>query len=153
MGCPTPVALIIFNRPHLTEKVFSQIAAVRPAKLLVVADGPRCPQEVEPCQKSRATIDRIDWVCEVETNYSDINLGCRERIVSGLNWVFSRVDEAIILEDDCLPHSCFFHFCETLLDKYRHDNRVMEIGGGNYQFDKVTEENSYYFSKYAHTNE
>lgn len=148
----TPVVLIIFNRPALVAKVFSVIAKARPQHLFVIADGPRFPREVEPCRKSRAVVDGIDWDCDVKTNYADKNLGCRERIVSGLNWVFSQVDEAIILEDDCLPHFSFFGFCETLLERYRDDNRVMEIGGANYQFGRMTNEHSYYFSKYAHTH-
>src|SRR5688572_21572530 len=123
MSLATPVVLLIFNRPHLTEKVFARVAAVQPAKLFVVADGPRFPEEVEACRKSRAVIDRIDWDCDVQANYADTNLGCRGRIVSGLNWAFSQVDEAIVLEDDCLPQICFFRFCQTLLDMYRADNR------------------------------
>lgn len=36
-----PVAFIIFNRPETTARVFAEIAKAKPAKLLVVADGPR----------------------------------------------------------------------------------------------------------------
>ena len=152
MRFETPVVLILYKRPHLTEVVFSAIAKVKPSRLFLVADGPNRSSEVENCHQARSITQRVDWDCEMQTNFSDQNLGCRERIVSGLNWVFSQVDEAIILEDDCLPHSCFFRFCETLLDKYRHDNRVMEIGGGNYQLGKTRGGGSYYFSKYSHTN-
>ncbi|HSP63874.1 MAG TPA: hypothetical protein VLQ90_12885 [Pyrinomonadaceae bacterium] len=37
----TPVAFFIFNRPDPTARVFAEIARARPARLLVVADGPR----------------------------------------------------------------------------------------------------------------
>ena len=37
----TPVALLMFNRPDLTERVFEEIARARPRTLLVIADGPR----------------------------------------------------------------------------------------------------------------
>ena len=37
----TPVALIIFNRPHHTARVFAEIAKARPERLLLIADGPR----------------------------------------------------------------------------------------------------------------
>ena len=36
----TPVALIIFNRPDSTEKVFEAIRQAKPQKLFVIADGP-----------------------------------------------------------------------------------------------------------------
>ena len=117
----TPVAFIIFNRPDTTEKVFAEIARARPPKLLVIADGPRATRagEAERCAATRAIIGRVDWACELLTNYSDVNLGCKNRVASGIDWVFEQVPEAIILEDDCLPHPTFFRFCEELLDRYR----------------------------------
>jgi len=148
----TPVALLIFNRPDTTQRVFEAIARARPPKLLVVADGPRArrPGEAEKCAQTRAIIERVDWECEVVTNYSEINLGCRNRVASGLDWVFAQVDEAVILEDDCLPHPSFFRFCEDLLERYRHDQRVGMISGDNFQFGTRTGDGSYYFSKYTH---
>ena len=59
-------------------------------------------------------------------------MGCKRRVSSGLNWVFDTVEEAIILEDDCLPHPTFFRFCEELLEKYRNDTRIMHIAGSTY---------------------
>ena len=146
----TPIAFLIFNRPSLTDIVFEAIARAKPQKLLVVADGPRFPGESEKCQKARSVIEKIDWECEVLTNFSQINLGCKQRISSGLDWVFSEVEEAIILEDDCLPAPSFFYFCETLLDHYRHDKRIMHISGNNFQQDRIKTDHSYYYSKYSH---
>lgn len=148
----TPVAFLIFNRPDTTEKVFAAIRQAQPPKLLVVADGPRSdrPGEAEKCQATRAIIDRVDWKCEVLTNYSDVNLGCKARVSSGLDWVFDRVEEAIILEDDCLPDPSFFLFCEKLLNYYRQDERIMVISGDNFQFGRKRTDYSYYFSRYNH---
>jgi hypothetical protein len=148
----TPVAFLIFNRPNTTEKVFEAIRQGKPPKLLVVADGPRQdrPEDVEKCKAARAIIQRVDWDCEVLTNYSDINLGCRNRVSSGLNWVFDTVEDAIILEDDCVPDPTFFRFCEELLEYYRHDQRIMVISGNNFQFGKKRTDYSYYFSVYPH---
>jgi hypothetical protein len=39
------------------------------------------------------------------------------------------VEEAIILEDDCVPRPSFFRFCSELLERYRHDDRIMMIAG------------------------
>jgi len=147
----TPVVLILFNRPHLARAVIGTVAQAKPKQLLIVADGPRSPEEVQKCLEARSVIEDVNWDCEVLTNIAEQNLGCRRRIVSGLNWVFSLVEEAIILEDDCLPHQSFFRYCETLLDYYRHDERVMEISGCNYRKGRIGGEHSYYFSKYYHT--
>lgn len=148
----TPVAFIIFKRPDTTEKVFEAIRQAKPPKLLVIADGPRAdrPGEAEKCEASRAIIERVDWNCEVLTNYSEVNLGCAKRVTSGLDWVFEQVEEAIILEDDCLPDPTFFRFCEELLEKYRHDGRVVSISGQNVQMGRKRTNYSYYFSRYNH---
>ncbi|MDP5337684.1 MAG: glycosyltransferase family 2 protein [Nodularia sp. (in: cyanobacteria)] len=148
----TPVAFLIFNRPDTTQKVFEAIRQAKPPKLLVVADGPRVdrPSDAEKCSAARAIIDGVDWECEVLTDYSDVNLGCKKRVSSGLDWVFSQVEEAIILEDDCLPHPSFFPFCEELLERYREDNRIAVISGQNVQFGRKRTDYSYYFSRYNH---
>jgi hypothetical protein len=148
----TPIAFFIFNRPHLTQKVFDAIRQAQPKILLVVADGSRFDRadETELCAQTRAVIKQVDWDCQVLTNFSETNLGCKRRVSSGLNWVFETVEEAIILEDDCLPHPTFFPFCETLLDYYRHDSRIMNISGENFQFGRQRTQDSYYFSRYNH---
>ena len=148
----TPVAFIIFNRPDTTERVFAEIAKARPPKLLVVADGPRAnrPGEAEKCVATRDIIKRVDWDCEVLTNFSDTNLGCKRRVSSGIDWVFEQVAEAIILEDDCLPHPTFFRFCEELLERYRDDEHVAMISGDNFQSGQRRGDASYYFSRYTH---
>ncbi len=148
----TPVSFLVFNRPETTSRVFEEIRRVRPPKLLVVADGPRPDLlgEAEKCDAVRAIIEQVDWPCEVLKNYSDTNLGCKRRVSSGLDWVFEQVPEAIILEDDCLPNPSFFRFCEELLEKYRDDERVMQIGGCNFQDGIKRGDGSYYFSIYSH---
>jgi hypothetical protein len=149
MSLSTPVAFLIFNRPDLTETVFRAIARARPAKLLVVADGPRSAAEAEKCRQARAVIESVDWDCEVLTNFSEDNLGCKQRVASGLDWIFSSVDEAIILEDDCLPAPSFFGFCEELLDRYRHDMRIMHVCGSNFLAGREQIDQSYYYSRYS----
>lgn len=148
MPLSTPVAFLIFNRPDLTQVVFKAIAKVKPKKLFVIADGPRFPADVEKCEQARAVIDRVNWECEVLTNFSDTNLGCGRRVASGIGWVFSEVKEAIFLEDDCLPIESFFLFCQELLERYRDDKRIMAIGGNNFQSGQKRTAYSYHFSKY-----
>ena len=148
----TPVAFVIFNRPDTTERVFAEITKAKPPKLLVIADGPRANREgeAEKVAATRAIIDRVDWDCEVLTNYSDHNLGCKRRVSTGIDWVFEMVEEAIILEDDCVPDPTFFRYCQELLERYRYDKRIGMISGDNFQFGRQRNQDSYYFSKYVH---
>lgn len=129
----TPVLLVVFNRPDTTARVLSLLRQVRPATLLVVADGPRPnrPDDVERCAATRAVVDHVDWPCEVLRSYADENLQCDPRVQSGIDWAFEHVDELIVLEDDMVPHPSFFPWCEAMLDRYRDDPEVMHISGRN----------------------
>ena len=145
----TPVALIIFNRPESTSRVFSAIAKAKPKKLLIISDGPRKSRAgeeklVEECRRIALS---VDWDCEVLTNFSDINLGCRDRVSTGLDWVFSEVGEAIILEDDCLPSQDFFRFTSELLERFRNDERIGSISG-TYEEGLKASSHSYHFSQF-----
>lgn len=148
----SPVVMIIFNRPDTTDRVFAEVARARPRTLLVIGDGPRetHPGEAELCATTRRVIDQVNWPCNVLTNYADRNMGCRQRVASGLSWVFETVEEAIILEDDCVPEPSFFRFCDELLAHYRTDESVMMISGDNFQQGKLRGQASYYFSRYCH---
>lgn len=141
------VTLIIYNRPNSTNLVFEAIRKIKPDKLFVVADGPKDYNDKIKTDQTRKIIEKIDWECELKTNFSDVNFGCSDRIISGLNWVFEYVDRTIILEDDCLPDSSFFAFCDTLLTHYENDEQVMHISGFNVM-GKFSIKESYFFSKY-----
>ena len=144
----TPVVLMVFNRPSVTSRVFAAIHEARPARLLIVADGPRPdrPDDIFKCAEVRSVLDQVDWPCEVLRNYSETNLGCKMRVSTGLDWVFSQVEEAIILEDDCLPDPTFFRFCQEMLTLYRHDERIMMISGTNLLGEWKSATQSYHFS-------
>lgn len=147
----TPVALCIFDRPHFTELVFGAIAQARPRQLFVFADGPRSSVEAELCTRALAVIKNVDWDCDVRYDVSDVNLGTRHRFATGVDWVFSEVDEAIVLEDDCVPDPTFFPFCEAMVERYRHDPRVMMVSGANYLEHWKEDRQSYHFSRFGGT--
>ena len=146
----TPVAFIIFNRPDVTFRVFERIRRAKPTQLFIIADGPRPERggvEAEKCEQCRSIKDKVDWDCEVHVNFAEKNMGCKNRVYSGISWVFENVDEAIILEDDCLPSLSFFRFCQELLEKYRNDTRIMTIAGSNHDFAEEFDESYNFVSR------
>lgn len=149
----TPILFLIFNRPDTTAQVFEKIRAIKPKHLYVAADGPRPskPNEAALCQQARELVLRnIDWECELHTRFLDENLGCKMAVSSAITWFFENVEEGIILEDDCLPDISFFGFCAELLKYYRNEERIMHIGGANFQDGQQRGTGSYYFSTLAH---
>lgn len=153
--CRSAVALIIFNRPDVTARVFAAIRAARPPTLFVIADGPRSnvANDAARCAAAREAINDIDWPCEVFRKFAPANLGLRRNVSEGLDWVFAQTEEAIILEDDCLPAPSFFSFCDALLDEYRDNKKVGMIAGINPDSSAEDAEGggaSYRFSRYPH---
>jgi len=148
----TPILVIIYNRPDFTEKLYAILSKIKPLKLYVVSDGARNKEEQIAVNKSREIFNLIDWNCDVSYNYSDVNLGLRERISGGISWAFEAEERLIIIEDDCLPSKDFFEFCDSLLNKYENDKSVMTINGCNLnpsQSSKI--EYSYFFSNYSNS--
>jgi len=143
----TPVVFIIFNRPELTKQVFRMISKVKPETLFVISDGPRNKNEKIIVEITRNIIEQVNWKCRIFKKYSDTNLGCRISVASGLDWVFNQVEEAIILEDDCVPNSTFFPYCSELLQKYKDNEKIMMISGNNFIAQKI--EDSYDFSRHS----
>lgn len=152
MSYRTPILLLLYNRPETTEQVFAAIREVRPARLFVAADGPstKRPDDLERCLKTRGVVARVDWDCEVRTLFREENLGCRKAISSAIHWFFEQAEAGIILEDDCLPSSSFFRYCDELLDMYRDCDEVMAVSGDNFQDGRCVTSDSYYFSRYPH---
>ena len=137
----TPVALFIFNRPDVTSQTFSRIAMIKPEVLLIISDGARSFVEGEQVlvERTRKIIDNVNWPCKLITNFSERNLGCRNRMITGISWVFENVSEAIILEDDCLPTLTFFEFVEEMLNKYRNSSDVFSIAGSCFTGDTTAD--------------
>jgi hypothetical protein len=145
----TPILFLVFNRPSTTKIVFEAIRKARPSKLYIAADGPRRnkPGEAEKCHEVRAIVTNVDWDCDVKTLFREENFGCGKGVSSGITWFFENEPEGIILEDDCVPNSSFFPYCAELLERYRHDSRIMEISGNNIRPGKFSSDDpSYSFS-------
>jgi hypothetical protein len=128
-----PVVLIAFNRPRQTARLVSAIAAAKPKQVFLIADGPRPghPTDGEQCALVHAELERFDPSIVAGRDFAEQNMGVGRRVSTGLDWVFGQVDQAIILEDDCLPRASFFPFCRELLDRYQDDQRILMISGTN----------------------
>lgn len=149
--CESNVTIIIFNRVHETKELLKSLALVKPKMLFVISDGPRIDsklddQKVNSC---RSLVDElIDWDCNVIKIYSETNLGCMKRVVTGLDEVFSICNDSIILEDDCIPSINFFKFCDWALKEFEFNENIGMVSGSNLVADLVDIEFRNGFSNY-----
>ncbi|MFD2148342.1 hypothetical protein [Mucilaginibacter antarcticus] len=146
----SPILFIIFNRHDTALQVLAKIRKAKPERLYIVADGPRDNRadEVERCAETKVKVlAGIDWHCELRTLFYEENMGPKMAISTAINWFFEHEPEGIILEHDCLPADSFFKFCDTLLEKYRFDERVWLISGSNLLKGRSWNNATYYFSQ------
>lgn len=153
MALQTPVLLLAFSRPDTTRRVLERIRDAAPVRFYVACDAARNgrPAEAEKVEAVRALIkELVDWPCEIRTLYRDQNLGCKLAVSGALDWFFAHEEMGIILEDDCLPDSSFFGYCESLLHRFKDDERIFMISGNNFQRGEKVTEYSYYYSWLTH---
>ena len=145
----TPVVLVVFNRPEQTRKVLESISEAQPEHLIVIADGPRSGRSADlvAVQETRELFEALPWSCSVERVFSKSNLGVRERILTGLDDVFSKYERAIIIEDDCLPSTDFLFFAQAILEKYEENNQIGLVGGFN-NGASGSSSSKYFFSRF-----
>ncbi len=129
-----PVVLFVFRRLETVQMIMEQIRKVKPQTFYIFSDGARAniSGEQEKVSAVRNYIkDAIDWNCDRNLFFSEVNKGCDKNIRDGLDKVFSEQSRAVIFEDDAVPIEAFFDYCHELIDKYEYDRRIQYIAGFN----------------------
>ncbi len=151
----TPILILIFNRPDKVRQLIDRLREFKPRQLFVSADGPR-PDKIKEdvlCREAQAIVkNHIDWPCTVATSFSDVNMGCKKGVSTGITWFFEHVDQGIILEDDCLPTESFLIFATEMLEAYQNNQQVMHINGTSFlPATNVSISDYYFLSRLAHS--
>jgi hypothetical protein len=110
-----PILILAFNRLDEVSVLIKNLKKIEPTKIYFSQDGPRnyIKNDLIKCKEVKThVLENINWKCELKTNFNDTNLGCRKAVSSALNWFFDNEEMGIILEDDYIPSSSFFLFCE-----------------------------------------
>lgn len=151
----TPVSVFFYRRPDHLRRVMATIREARPPVLFGVSDGPKPgnPDVQKGVELSRRVFrEAMDWPCQWELLERETNQGSYLSVSRGLDWVFEKVGETIVLEDDTVPDPTFFRFTAELLAKYRDDSRVGAVCGNNYDDPRDWPgEASYRFTRYHHS--
>lgn len=130
----TAVLFETFARPVYARQVFDQIKKAQPKKFYFYSNKARIgyPEEMKNNEEIRSWVKEIDWDCELHTFFRDEYVDVYVSTLGAIDWVFKNEEEAIVLEDDCVPSQAFFEYCEHFLNKYKNDKRICVISGDNY---------------------
>ena len=130
----TAVLFETFARPQYARQVFDQIKKAKPKKLYFYSNKARVdrPDEVRNNEEIRSWVKEVDRDCELHTFFREEYVDVYTSVRSAMDWVFENEEQAIVLEDDCVPSVAFFEFCDFFLDKYKDDKSVAFLSGNNY---------------------
>ena len=151
----TPVSVFFYRRPDHLRQVMAKVREARPPVLFGISDGPKPgnPEVQKGVEESRRVFrEVVDWPCRWELLEREGNQGSYLSVSQGLDWVFERVNETIVLEDDTVPGPDFFRFTAELLEQYRENERIGAVCGNNYDDPKDWKSDaSYRFTRYHHS--
>lgn len=140
------VVVNVWIRPQNQRKQFEVLKKARPKTLFLASDGSRNESEKMLLDESRSIVEDIDWECHVYKIYEDTNLGLYKMWKKTADFVFSKVEKCIFLEDDHIPSVSYFNFCADLLEKYKDDERILMINGMNHLGIYNSQFNDYFFT-------
>ena len=129
-----PVVLLGYARPNETKQIIERINMSKTKKVYFFVDFPNNTNDsklVRFNNEVKALVSSFNKNIDVEPFFFEKNVGPFEAINRSTEYVFVREEELIYLEDDKLPSVSFFEYCSNLLEKYRHDERILFISGLN----------------------
>jgi hypothetical protein len=87
-----------------------QIKKAKPKKLYFYSNKARVdrPDEVRNNEEIRSWVKEIDWDCELHTFFREEYVDVYTSVQGAMDWVFENEEQAIVLEDDCVPSVAFF---------------------------------------------
>ncbi|NIT04301.1 glycosyltransferase [Candidatus Saccharibacteria bacterium] len=131
-----PVVLFVYNRSHQLLKTLRGLKANNIPLLYVFADGPKSKEDADAVEEVRQIIDAIHWV-KVEKIYHEVNKGLRRSVIEGLDFIFSRYNQAVIIEDDVYVTPGFYDYMVRCLVKYKDAPDIAGVTGLRYPFERT----------------
>ena len=125
-----PIVITCFNRPdELSEALIAleKNQGIENRTIYFFIDGPRN-------QKDKIKINMVNKVIKefsknkiVHIQNNKKNNGLRKNMTDNLNFIFSKHESAIIMEDDTVVSSDFLLFMDYHLKKFNKNNRIAAI--------------------------
>lgn len=136
-GALAPVAIFAFNRPHhlrATLEALNTNPDFIESPIYLFCDGPRNSTEravvIETREVASALLPK-----HAQFTFRDHNIGLRKSIFQGVSDVISHHDKIVVVEDDLVVSPQFIRYMNSGLERYRFNERVMQISGHMFPID------------------
>lgn len=127
-----PLALFVYNRPDHTRRTVEALAANTLAgqtPLHVFSDAPKNAAANQAVAEVRAYIRTIGGFKSVTIIERETNFGLARSIIDGVTGLCGRYGCVIVLEDDLITSPYFLSYMNDGLERYAHEEQVMQIAG------------------------
>jgi hypothetical protein len=145
---PTPIAIFCFKRFDLLKKLLNSLKKNKECKKSIVfffLDNAKNKLEKESVRKVHQLISDCDFFKEKKIILRKKNYGLRKNILCGINYIFSRFNKIIVLEDDLEVSKNFLKTINILLNKYQSHKSINTVCGYSFVKGKGGEINQDFF--------
>lgn len=128
----TAVAVFTYNRPEHARRLLDSLAGcsrLDECDIFIYSDAPRIPEHIQGAEQTRALIQSWGGERSAQIILRQENWGLARSIVSGVTELCVRYGRVIVLEDDLVLHPDFIHYMLSALDRYEHEQEVVQISG------------------------
>lgn len=125
------IALFVYRRPDLTERVMEGLRKNGFKKIYVFQDGYADGTDKKRWEDVSRIINSMDFA-DIEVHISKEHKGLAPSVINAMNYVFERHEFVVGLEDDIILADGYKEFLEECIEKYQDNPCVMGICGGSF---------------------
>ena len=132
MNAYAPIVLFVYNRPeHTLRTVTSLLKSPEAARsdLFVFSDAAKDKSAEEAVKQVREYIRQISGFKAVTVNERESNWGLANSVIDGVTRICNEFGKVVVLEDDLHVSPHFLAYMNAGLERYVHDEQVMQISG------------------------
>lgn len=138
-----PIALFVYNRPWHTRKTIEALQKNELAdlsELFIYSDTAKNEQAETAVAEVREYVRSIDGFKNITIIERENNLGLAGSIIDGVTTVVNKYGKVIVLEDDLITSPYFLTYMNESLNRYRDEDKVMQISGYMFQLELSLDE-------------
>lgn len=131
-GNDVAIAIFAYNRPELflsSIKAIRENANFTDFRYFIFIDGPKTELDLYAINEVNHISEEFILGVKGQIFRSQKNEGLKESVVKGLDFVFSKYESAIVLEDDIEVSSTFLNAMRTKLQMHCRDQKIGSITG------------------------
>jgi len=127
----TNVILFTFIKSKSLDSILNQVLAYSPQILYIVSDLTRNNTDLEYQKEVVRIVNSFNDRLNIVLLSPNEHLGISKIVDFGLDTIFEKEEQIIILEDDNVPSHSFFDFCNLTLNLFKEDSNIGSVIGSN----------------------